>query len=141
MRAGRYPVLEDMNVDSVCPYHLAKGLIRILPRQKTVIDIQLAILSCLSEIAHIWSGLALSDIHEVVVVEVPLTCGRRDAQTLLIYPCLWHVDSDSDSQRVNACIHPMPMPIIRPNSAEAKARDDTSNVNTDEYITMWRLAL
>ena len=104
--------VKDMSIVQSA-HQLANGLVRI-PQQTS--DIQLAIRP-VSEIATL--GIGTKDIRGGegrgafdVEEECPDTA---------IYPCLWHLDSDSDSQRAmlvppNAHAHP------RPNSAEKVER-------------------
>ena len=104
--------VKDMSVVQSA-HHLSNGLIRI-PRQTA--DIQLT-MRPVSEIATL--GIGTKDIRGGggrgafdVEEECPDTA---------IYPCLWHVDSDSDTQRAmlvppDAHAHP------RPNSAEKVRR-------------------
>ena len=96
--------VKDMNVVQSAHY-LAKGLIRI-PRQTA--DIQLS-MRPVSEIATL--GIGTKDIRGG---------GGRGAFDVkegcpdtAIYPCLWHVDSDSDTQRamlVPPDAHALPRP-------------------------------
>ena len=104
--------VKDMGVVQAA-HHLANGVIRI-PRQTS--DIELT-MRPVSEIATL--GIGTKDI---------IGGGGRGAfdakegcPKTAIYPCLWHLDSDSDSQRAmlvppNAHVHP------RPNSAEKVQR-------------------
>ena len=104
--------VKDMSVVQSAHY-LASGLVRI-PRQTS--DIQLAIRP-VSEIATL--GIGTKDIRG--------SGGRgafdveEECPDTAIYPCLWHLDSDSDTQRAmlvppNAHAHP------RPNSTEKVQR-------------------
>ena len=104
--------VKDMSVVQSAHY-LANGLVRI-PRQTS--DIQLA-MRPVSEIATL--GIGTKDIRGG---------GGRGAFDVeegcpdtAIYPCLWHVDSDSDSQRAMLVL-PNAHAYPRPNSAEKVER-------------------
>ena len=118
--------VKDMNVVQSA-YYLSKGLIRI-PRQTS--DIQLAIRP-VSEIATL--GIGTKDIRGGGgrgAFDVEIGCPDT-----AIYPGLWHLDSDSDSQRAmlvppNAHAHP------RPNSAEKVERIMKSNGRVHYNVEM-----
>ena len=100
--------VKDMNVVQSA-HHLAKGLIRI-PRQTA--DIQLN-MRPVSEIATL--GIGTKDIRGGSgrgAFDVKDGCSDT-----AIYPCLWHVDSDSDTQRA-MLVPPDAHALPRPNSTE-----------------------